>query len=45
MYPPQSDCEKIHSFSVVEGLVMDSNCVSEKDNDCSFEEEQRGTGG
>jgi hypothetical protein len=45
VYPPQSHCEKIHSFSVLEGVVMDSKSASEEDNHCSSVEKQRGTGG
>jgi hypothetical protein len=31
VYPPQSDCEKIHYVFVLEGLVMDSKSASEED--------------
>jgi hypothetical protein len=31
VYPPQSDCEKNLSFSVVERLVMDSKSASEEE--------------
>jgi hypothetical protein len=29
VYPPQSDCEKIHCFSVVERLVIDAKSAIE----------------
>jgi hypothetical protein len=32
VYPPQSDCEKIHYVFVLEGLVMDSKSASEEDD-------------
>ena len=43
VYPPQSDCEKIHSFSLLEGFLMDSKSVSEEE-DIEYEEEPKWNG-